>query len=601
METISNSEIGALKSTGQILDVLKNNLEPQTSTLQDVSGTTCVTDNGKAATASRSQAKENVRNRTVTEKASCDTKKANFDKNCRGAKQMALKKRETLVKNVVNKWGKRAHLDDDGFIGESKTLVEARALGCRLKGDRQNSSMTESDGEKTTREGGFKYTERGEKTVPEFSRKQQSTGRNSPASGGKRSGEKPRVNRKNGRPDVRGMDYESEKFAMTEWYTKARTAGFQTAQALVNFNALVRKKASQLDPRALEFCGLHAEDEHCEFVLCECHLVAPVNGDENVILEKPAAPIFSDGVLEGEFKVKSTVFGHMSKFWNGLFLEADFKSERLLNHNIPRAYLDTPDAAINKQMLLYIRKKMMTDYTVNGVWNRAVVLAHAKRLGLTFLEEKKLEIATPQDLASFHKTVQVAADQEDDQWLLAQRNESRRGWDFRHWGAQVVGAVCFLAILFVLVYSCALLPFIVLTLANLWLRLVSCLAMIGIEIILQAMFLVLKSVILLLGSIVAFAYPKMLSTSTVFATQTRLEESVRGGFVEVTRPLAWLLNFLVLSPLLFYCRNWIWHWVRSTTLCRKIVAWLERYWEYFLELCPQVLMGVQLSWNAMSF
>lgn len=543
----------------------------------------------------------------VTNASTPNQKKGDFYKNRakdnarnQGANKKLPVKSGSSVKNVVEKWGKRAHLDDDGFSGESKALVNARALGCKIKGDRQNSDLSDDDREKITREGGFKYTERGEKSVPEFSRKKQSTGGNSSASSGKRSGDKPKVNRKNGRPDVRGMCYEQEKFAMTEWYSKARTAGFATAQALINFNALVRKKASQLDPRALEFCQCGFYDETCEFVLCECLIAAPVNSNENVALEKPPAPVYSDGVPDGDFRVQSSIFGHMSKFWNGLFLEAKFNSDRLLNHNIPRAYLDTPDAAINEQMLLYIRKRMMTDYSVNGVWNRAVVLAHAKRLGLTFLEEKKLEISTPQDLVSFHKTVQVAADQEDDQWLLAHRNESRRGWDFRHWGAQVVGAICLLVILFVLVYSCVLLPCIVLTLANLWLRLSSFLAMIGIEICLQAVFLVLKSVILLLGSIVAFAYPKMLSINTVFAAQTQVEESVKGGFVEVTRPLAWLLNFLVLSPLLFYFRNWIIRWVRSTTLCRKAVAWLERYLEYLMGLYPQVLARARLWWNGMN-
>jgi len=214
---------------------------------------------------------------------------------------------------------------------------------------------------------------------------------------------------------VRQLAAEVESYHRTEWYTQCVGQGFATQAALDRFNEFVRANADGIDPRVAPVC------RHCyssDLVLCDCFVAAAAAN---------AAVLEGDALLVPNAKRN---FVWQWDWWNRvkrMFVRPNYDPQLPINHQIGwLSNASLGDDMVNTEMLAYIRLYLNVDYTINGVFDRRSKLAHAKKLALRWLDEKKIPMkARETSLAAscLSATVQKATDMEDDDMLLARNNE----------------------------------------------------------------------------------------------------------------------------------------------------------------------------------
>ena len=214
---------------------------------------------------------------------------------------------------------------------------------------------------------------------------------------------------------VRQLAAEVESYHRTEWYTQCVGQGFATQAALDRFNDFVRANADGIDPRMAPVC------RHCyssDLVLCDCFVATAAAN---------AAVLEGDALLVPNAKRN---FVWQWDWWNRIkrmFVRPNYDPQLPINHQIGwLSNASLGDDLVNTEMLAYIRLYLNVDYTINGVFDRRSKLAHAKKLALRWLDEKKIPMkARETSLAAscLSATVQKATDMEDDDMLLARNNE----------------------------------------------------------------------------------------------------------------------------------------------------------------------------------
>lgn len=214
------------------------------------------------------------------------------------------------------------------------------------------------------------------------------------------------------------IEQEVENYHRTEWYSKAVRAGFKTAGALKRFNETVVAFQNQIDPLQVPVC---MECGNSDVELCEHFVVAAkvaVDVEEDALVIVPAVNM-------------KHRFQWVNKF-RRMFTWPSFDSTLVQNHNL--AGFDNEqitDAYIWPELFSYIRLGFNTTYVIQGVHDRAAKLAHAKKLGVRFLDETKVGLADrnrPEFVNRFVHTVQRACDQRDDEMLLKETNPNQNFW-----------------------------------------------------------------------------------------------------------------------------------------------------------------------------
>lgn len=204
------------------------------------------------------------------------------------------------------------------------------------------------------------------------------------------------------------------EYYATAWYTKAVGAGFKSKAALDRFNAAVAAKANDIDPNCAPVCTSCGSSD---LQLCDDFIVA--NG---VVAIQDDALVVPAGAANVRFS------WDWFKGIRRAFTRPWYNSEHPINHQI--GWMDNnslPEGELLwADLASYIRLNLNTSYTLNGVFDRAAKLAHAKKLALRFFDENKVgnnERLEPGFVARVHFTVQRVTDQADDAFLLAQTNQ----------------------------------------------------------------------------------------------------------------------------------------------------------------------------------
>lgn len=210
---------------------------------------------------------------------------------------------------------------------------------------------------------------------------------------------------------------EQQRYSRTEWYGKAIKAGFKNRAALDRFNQTVFDCLADIDALKAPVC---MECGRSELVLCEHFVVGhgvEVADDDAVMI--PAA-------IHMRFR-----FDFVNKV-RRMFTWPRFDSDAVVNHNINGFdNADLPDDYTDADLLAYIRLNMNTSYVINGSYDRAARLAHAKKIALRFLDEKKIPLAQRSTVVFVNRlmhTVQRSVDQQDDDMLLRESNPVHNFW-----------------------------------------------------------------------------------------------------------------------------------------------------------------------------
>lgn len=235
--------------------------------------------------------------------------------------------------------------------------------------------------------------------------------------------------RKNGAPKSKAQATEVAvglaTYKFTAWYTSAVSKGFKSKLALDRFNATVLQHQDEIDPTKVPVC---CQCGHSDIVICSC-------------MVEPQAPATVDLAEDGHTILIPTGPTHIKYRFDWvnrvkrMFVWPNFNVRRDINHNIGfMKNSDIPEETmLMSSMLAYIRLGMNTSYTINGVHDRAAKLAHAKKLGLRFLDENDVELdekTNPEFVNKFHFTVQRATDMNDDSMLFQHSNQEHGIWNF---------------------------------------------------------------------------------------------------------------------------------------------------------------------------
>jgi len=225
-----------------------------------------------------------------------------------------------------------------------------------------------------------------------------------------------------------------EGYHRTEWYSKAIKSGFKNLGALKRFNETVAAFQDQIDPLLVPVC---MECGNSDVELCDHFVVAAkvaVDVEEDALVIVPAVN------MKHRFQWVDKI--------RRMFTWPSFNSTLVQNHNLAGFRNEQiADTYIWPELFSYIRMGFNTTYVINGVNDRAAKLAHAKKLGVRFLDETKVSLADrnrPEFVNRFIHTVQRACDQRDDEMLLVETNPVHNFWVAPSTLLKVVGvgAVC---------------------------------------------------------------------------------------------------------------------------------------------------------------
>lgn len=210
---------------------------------------------------------------------------------------------------------------------------------------------------------------------------------------------------------------EINTYKLTKVYRDALSKTFATKAALDAFNTWATKNTDQIDPSAIVVC---CECGQAEVTLCDCWITAAPN----------AVPAPTPGVVlaipSGPANIRWR-FGWVDQV-RRMFAWPSYNPDTPVNHQIgwlSNSALQEGDLLV-PEMLAYIRLHQNTSYKIDGVFDRGAKLAHSKKLAIRYLDEQKVplgERSSSRFIACLHHTIQKAADNEDDDFLLRQNNE----------------------------------------------------------------------------------------------------------------------------------------------------------------------------------
>lgn len=209
-----------------------------------------------------------------------------------------------------------------------------------------------------------------------------------------------------------------DMFSATRWYLAAVKAGFKNHQALHAFNALVRTRIDDIDPMQVPVC-FECGESNAE--LCDHFVVGVgVSADDGAI----AIPAAQGFAIKWRFNWVNRV--------QRMFTWPRFDSENLINH-YNRGFDPSiiPDQEIWPELLCYIRLNLMTEYKIDGLFNRKAKLAHCQKLAQRFFTEFKIkqqDLLEPAIVNKIKLTIARACDQRDDQTLFKECDPRRNFW-----------------------------------------------------------------------------------------------------------------------------------------------------------------------------
>jgi len=231
---------------------------------------------------------------------------------------------------------------------------------------------------------------------------------------GKRAGVKPPSNKR--RDLAQSIQSDLNVYALTKVYSRALEKTFKTKAALDAFNLWAAANDDKIDPKAYVVC---VECGHCDLTLCDCWVTAApsaVSAPPDAMIAIPSGPSNIRWRFAWVDQVKR------------MFAWPSYSPDVNVNHNIGwlrNSALPEEDLLL-PEMLAYIRINQNTSYKINGVFDRGAKLAHSKKLALRYLDELKVpleERTSARFVSCLHHTIQKAADNVDDDFLLAQNNE----------------------------------------------------------------------------------------------------------------------------------------------------------------------------------
>lgn len=222
----------------------------------------------------------------------------------------------------------------------------------------------------------------------------------------------------NKRQDIaKSIAREINTYKFTRVYRDALSKTFATKAALDAFNTWASKNTDHIDPSAIVVC---CDCGHAEITLCDCWITAAPN----------AVPAPTPGVVlaipSGPANIRWR-FGWVDQV-RRMFAWPSYNPDAPVNHQIgwlSNSALQEGDLLV-PEMLAYIRLNQNTSYKIDGVFDRNAKLAHSKKLALRYLDEMKVplgERTSSRFIACLHHTIQKAADNEDDDFLLQTNNE----------------------------------------------------------------------------------------------------------------------------------------------------------------------------------
>lgn len=217
---------------------------------------------------------------------------------------------------------------------------------------------------------------------------------------------------------------EINTYRLTQVYRDALSKTFATKAALDAFNTWANNNIDNIDPSAIVVC---CDCGHAELTLCDCWITAAPN----------AVPAPTPGVVlaipSGPANIRWR-FGWVDRV-RRMFAWPSYNPDTPVNHQIgwmSNSALQEGDLLV-PEMLAYIRLHQNTSYKIDGVFDRGAKLAHSKKLALRYLDEQKVplgERTSSRFVACLHHTIQKAADNEDDDFLLQENNEGHNIYSY---------------------------------------------------------------------------------------------------------------------------------------------------------------------------
>lgn len=212
--------------------------------------------------------------------------------------------------------------------------------------------------------------------------------------------------------DLNSIKTDITVYKNTDWYQKAVIAGFKNKTALRAFNDKIVQIAQSIDPAATPVCS---ECGNSDLILCDHYIISRGVEEESGVILIP-------GDRHVRFRIR--VIDNIRRMftWPRFDPSADFN--RQIGWTDPE---ELGDDFLQSQMLAYIRQHLNVSYDLNGVRDRKAKLAHAKKLAIRYLDEKKIKLdvrTNPKFVNVMHRTVQIATDMGDDDWLLQEQNLS---------------------------------------------------------------------------------------------------------------------------------------------------------------------------------
>lgn len=208
------------------------------------------------------------------------------------------------------------------------------------------------------------------------------------------------------------------QFTATRWYLAAVKAGFKNKIALDQFNAIVYSRRADIDPMQVPVC---MECGQADAILCGHFVVAAgVESQPDGAIAIPAAQGFA---IRWRFNWVNRV--------KRMFTWPRFDSDALINHyNRGFDPSQISDGEVWPELLCYIRLNLMTEYKIDGQFNRKAKLAHCQKLASRFFTDFKIkqeDLLLPSTVNKIKLTVARACDQRDDQTLF---KEVDPRWNF---------------------------------------------------------------------------------------------------------------------------------------------------------------------------
>lgn len=240
--------------------------------------------------------------------------------------------------------------------------------------NRSNSSLPSSAGLSASSSGG------GDSSGKRGAKSHQRKEKRKPQNGHGRDHQSGQARNAQQKFEVHNLAREVQSFHCTETYTRAVAKGFSNHAALAKFNQWIENKSAFIDPKSMVVCG---QCGSADLVLCE-HFVTGSTDNTEV-----DGQLTINAPLRTQFFYSFQIVDGLKKML--LWPTFDFaqQNNRLLGGF---SNSDITDENVVPELYNFVKLRMQTSYKVNGKEDRALRLAHCSRLGMKWVEAKKLNL-----------------------------------------------------------------------------------------------------------------------------------------------------------------------------------------------------------------